>query len=67
MQHAAIAGVMAGWGPSHSLRLGFSVLALAACTLIYSEGNSNSVSDIEGHTGALKVPPQPLWHSHSDS
>ena len=30
--------------------------ALAACTLIHIEGNSNNVSDIEGHTGTLKVP-----------
>lgn len=30
---------------------------LAACTLVHIEGNSNTVSDIEGHTGALKVPP----------
>ncbi|MBB5467622.1 hypothetical protein OKW30_000401 [Paraburkholderia sp. Clong3] len=28
----------------------------AACTLIHIEGDSNNVSDIEGHTGTLKVP-----------
>lgn len=33
-----------------------ALILLAACTLIHIEGNSNTVSDIEGHTGTLKVP-----------
>ncbi|MBB5408620.1 formylmethanofuran dehydrogenase subunit C [Paraburkholderia sp. HC6.4b] len=29
---------------------------LASCTVIYIEGNANTVSGIEGHTGTVKVP-----------
>ncbi|MGF6700566.1 formylmethanofuran dehydrogenase subunit C [Paraburkholderia sp. MM5496-R1] len=33
-----------------------AVPMLTACTVIYIEGNANTVSGIEGHTGTVKVP-----------
>ncbi|CAE6861621.1 hypothetical protein R75461_08014 [Paraburkholderia nemoris] len=32
------------------------LLLLCGCTVIHIEGNSNTVSDIEGHTTDLTVP-----------
>ncbi|MGF6968102.1 hypothetical protein OKW43_005130 [Paraburkholderia sp. WC7.3g] len=33
-----------------------AVPMLTACTVIYIEGNDNTVSGIEGNTGTMKVP-----------
>ncbi|MGF6936040.1 hypothetical protein OKW41_005202 [Paraburkholderia sp. UCT70] len=33
-----------------------AVPMLTACTVIHIEGNDNTVSGIEGHTGTVKVP-----------
>ncbi|MBB5442955.1 MULTISPECIES: hypothetical protein [unclassified Paraburkholderia] len=41
-------------GPFIPVVLAF--VALAACTVIHIEGNSNSVSDLEGHTATVTVP-----------
>ncbi|MFM0393748.1 hypothetical protein [Paraburkholderia phytofirmans] len=34
------------------------LLPLCACTFVYIEGDSNSISDTGGHGGGLTVPPQ---------
>ncbi|MGF6599804.1 hypothetical protein P3T23_004538 [Paraburkholderia sp. GAS448] len=39
-----------------SLFLVLCAVFCSACTFIHIEGNSNTVSDIEGHTTDLKVP-----------
>ncbi|QXE07291.1 hypothetical protein BJG93_35630 [Paraburkholderia sprentiae WSM5005] len=33
-----------------------AVPMLTGCTVIHIEGNANTVSGIEGHTGTVKVP-----------
>jgi hypothetical protein len=34
------------------------VAALTSCTLVYIEGDSNSVSDTGGHGGGVTLPPR---------
>ncbi|WP_178392280.1 hypothetical protein [Burkholderia sp. SRS-W-2-2016] len=36
--------------------LALVVLAISACTLIHIEGDSNTVSDIEGHSATMSLP-----------
>ncbi|MFP4891213.1 hypothetical protein [Paraburkholderia sp. EG304] len=38
--------------------LAVALVLLAACTIIYIEGSSNSVTDTGGHTGTLPAPAQ---------
>ncbi|NLP65380.1 hypothetical protein [Paraburkholderia sacchari] len=44
-----------------SLRTGIAALMLAplgACTVVYIEGDSNSISDTGGHGGGVSLPQQ---------